>query len=109
MKIVNMVKLKEEFDYESLCRKLENQVDHLTAEIERQQKLREDDKHELEKRLRENQDSLSEAKKVLVTRSEVVVFPASMLLQFFGWYLFCAFSESNINIFCEFSSSNISL
>jgi kinesin family protein 5 len=47
MKIVNMVKLKEEFDYESLCRKLENQVDHLTAEIERQQKLREDDKHEL--------------------------------------------------------------
>jgi hypothetical protein len=109
MKIVNMVKLKEEFDYESLCRKLENQVDHLTAEIERQQKLREDDKHELEKRLRENQDSLSEAKKVLVTRSEVVVFPASMLLQVFGWYLFCAFSESNINIFCEFSSSNISL
>lgn len=70
MKIVNMVKLKEEFDYESLCRKLENQVDHLTAEIERQQKLREDDKYELEKRLRERQDSFSEANKVLVTRSE---------------------------------------
>ncbi|KAE7997005.1 hypothetical protein FH972_001680 [Carpinus fangiana] len=70
MKIVNMVKLKEEFDYESLCRKLENQVDHLTAEVERQQKLRDDDKYELEKRLRECQDSSSEAKKVLVTRSE---------------------------------------
>jgi hypothetical protein len=40
MKIVNMVKLKEEFDYESLCRKLETQVDHLTAEVERQNKLR---------------------------------------------------------------------
>ncbi|RVW97760.1 Kinesin-like protein KIN-UC [Vitis vinifera] len=38
MKIVNMVKLKEEFDYESLCRKLEKQVDQLTEEIERQQK-----------------------------------------------------------------------
>lgn len=70
MKIVNMVKLKEEFDYESLCRKLENQVDYLTAEVERQQKLREDDKKELEKRLREYQDSFSEAKEVLVTRSE---------------------------------------
>ncbi|KAF6161231.1 hypothetical protein GIB67_009118 [Kingdonia uniflora] len=31
MKIVNMLKLKEEFDYESLCRKLENRVDFLTA------------------------------------------------------------------------------
>jgi kinesin family protein 5 len=36
-----MVKLKEEFDHESLCRKLEAQVDHLTAEIEREKKLRE--------------------------------------------------------------------
>jgi len=34
-----MVKLKEEFDYESLCRKLETQVDHLTVEIEREKKL----------------------------------------------------------------------
>ncbi|KAK1290021.1 Armadillo repeat-containing kinesin-like protein 1 [Acorus calamus] len=38
MKIVNMVKLKEEFDYESLCRKLEYQVlekenDRLESEI----------------------------------------------------------------------------
>lgn len=70
MKIVNVVKLKEEFDYESLCRKLESQVDHLTAEIERQQKLRDDDKYELEKQLRECQDSFAEARKVLVTRSE---------------------------------------
>ncbi|KAL4621528.1 hypothetical protein ACB092_06G234800 [Castanea dentata] len=70
MKIVNMVKLKEEFDYESLSRKLEGQVDHLTAEIERQQKLRDDDKYKLEKQLRECHDSLAEARKVLVTRSE---------------------------------------
>ncbi|KAK2634074.1 hypothetical protein Ddye_028866 [Dipteronia dyeriana] len=68
MKIVNMVKLKEEFDYESLCRKLETQVDHLTAEIERQQKLRENDKYKLEKRLRECQNSYDEGKNTLITQ-----------------------------------------
>ncbi|KAG8501918.1 hypothetical protein CXB51_004693 [Gossypium anomalum] len=47
---------KEEFDYESLCRKLEAQVDLLTAEIDRQQKLRQSEK--------------SGDKKTLVTRSE---------------------------------------
>lgn len=71
MKIVNMVKLKEEFDYESLCRKLETQVDQLTAEVERQNKLRNSEKHELEKRLRECEKSFSEAEKNAVTRSKV--------------------------------------
>ncbi|KAL2555544.1 Armadillo/beta-catenin repeat family protein/kinesin motor family protein [Forsythia ovata] len=70
MKVVNMVKLKEEFDYESLCRKLENQVDHLNAEIDRQQKLREKDKNEMEKKLEEFQKSSAEAEKSLVLRSE---------------------------------------
>ncbi|CAH8381590.1 unnamed protein product [Eruca vesicaria subsp. sativa] len=63
MKIVNMVKLKEEFDYESSCRKLETQVDHLTAEVERQTKLRNSEKHELEKRLRECENTFAEAEK----------------------------------------------
>ncbi|KAM6584399.1 hypothetical protein CsatB_011401 [Cannabis sativa] len=70
IKIINTVKLKEEFDYESLCRKLESQVDLLTAEVERQQKVREDDRNELEKELRECQDSSYEARKNLITRSE---------------------------------------
>ncbi|XP_024013548.1 kinesin-like protein KIN-UC isoform X2 [Eutrema salsugineum] len=70
MKIVNMVKLKEEFDYESLCRKLETQVDHLTAEVERQNKLRNSEKHELEKRLRECENSFAEAEKNAITRSK---------------------------------------
>lgn len=74
-----MLKLKEEFDYESLCRKLENQVDFLTAEVERKQKLREDDKYELEKQLRECQESFAEAKSNLITRSEVVVFTINHL------------------------------
>ncbi|CAK7325416.1 unnamed protein product [Dovyalis caffra] len=72
MKIVNMVKLKEEFDYESLCRKLETQVDHLTAEIEREKKMRESEKRDLEKQLKQCQDSFSEAEKNLVTRSEFI-------------------------------------
>ncbi|KAL3579364.1 hypothetical protein D5086_020868 [Populus alba] len=70
MKIVNMVKLKEEFDYESLCRKLEAQVDHLTAELERGKKLSECEKLDLEKQLKQCQVSFSESEKNLVTRSE---------------------------------------
>ncbi|KAM3698381.1 hypothetical protein ACB098_06G184300 [Castanea mollissima] len=81
MKIVNMVKLKEEFDYESLSRKLEGQVDHLTAEIERQQKLRDDDKYKLEKQLRECHDSFAEARKVLVTRSEKVLADTTQMYE----------------------------
>ncbi|KAM1594698.1 hypothetical protein ACFX15_000995 [Malus domestica] len=72
MRIVNMVKLKEEFDYESQCRKLESQVDHLTAQFERQQKLLDSNKLELERQLKECQDSFAEAKNNLSTRSELL-------------------------------------
>ena len=75
MKIVNAVKLKEEFDYESLCRKLEIQVDHLTEEVDKQQKLRENYRSEMEIKLREYQNSLAEAEKSLASRSEVLVCP----------------------------------
>ncbi|KAG7016334.1 Kinesin-like protein KIN-UC [Cucurbita argyrosperma subsp. argyrosperma] len=72
MKIVNMIKLKEEYDYESLCRKLEIQVDNLTAEVDRQQKFRENEKYKLEKELRDCQASLAEAENSLITRSELL-------------------------------------
>ncbi|GAB2276802.1 hypothetical protein Dimus_011517 [Dionaea muscipula] len=72
MKIVNMVKLKEEFDYESLSRKLEIQVDHLTRDIDRQQKLRDNYINQMEKKLKECQLSFSEAERSLVTRSEIL-------------------------------------
>lgn len=81
MKVVNMVKLKEEFDYESLCRKLETQVDHLSAEVDRQQKLRETDKHEMKNLLKKFDDSFAEAEKRFASRSEVFV---SLLHIFFG-------------------------
>ncbi|KAJ6849918.1 kinesin-like protein KIN-UA [Iris pallida] len=63
MKIVNNLKLKEEFDYESHCRKLEYRVDQLTADIERQQKFRDTEKVEMEERLKECEMSLAEAEK----------------------------------------------
>ncbi|TQD86035.1 hypothetical protein C1H46_028421 [Malus baccata] len=43
MKVENMLKIKEEFDYKSLSRKLEVQVDKLIAENERQHKNFEDE------------------------------------------------------------------
>lgn len=38
MKVENMVKLKEEFDYKSLCRRLEKEIDRLLVDNERQAK-----------------------------------------------------------------------
>ncbi|KAM4104967.1 hypothetical protein ACJW30_06G198200 [Castanea mollissima] len=43
MKVENMLKIKEEFDYKSLSRRLEVQVDKLIVENERQQKAFEDE------------------------------------------------------------------
>ncbi|XP_058084442.1 kinesin-like protein KIN-UB isoform X2 [Magnolia sinica] len=43
MKVENMVKLKEEFDYKSLARRLDVQLDKLIAEHERQQKAFKDE------------------------------------------------------------------
>ncbi|RRT75536.1 hypothetical protein B296_00026731 [Ensete ventricosum] len=43
MKVENMVKLKEEFDYKSLCRRLDIELDKLLAENERQRKDFEDE------------------------------------------------------------------
>lgn len=58
MKVENMLKIKEEFDYKSLCRKLETQIDKLIAENERQQKAFED---EIERTTIEAQQRISEA------------------------------------------------
>ncbi|XP_040931595.1 kinesin-like protein KIN-UB isoform X2 [Gossypium hirsutum] len=43
MKVENMLRIKEEFDYKSLSRKLEIQLDKLIAENERQQKVFDDE------------------------------------------------------------------
>ncbi|KNA07435.1 hypothetical protein SOVF_171950 [Spinacia oleracea] len=72
MKVVNMMKVKEEFDYERLSRKLESQVDHLTKEIDRQQKLRDNYKNEMEKKIKEFQGSFVEEENRLIARSEIL-------------------------------------
>ncbi|XP_028785376.1 kinesin-like protein KIN-UA isoform X2 [Neltuma alba] len=60
MKVENMVKLKEEFDYKSLSRTLDIQLDRLSMEHERQQKAFED---EIERLSREAKRQISEAEK----------------------------------------------
>ncbi|KAK9150536.1 hypothetical protein Syun_008845 [Stephania yunnanensis] len=67
MMMVNTIKLKEEFDYESLCRKLEQQVDYLTAETERQNKQREDDKEKMERKINESLQKNSKSETELET------------------------------------------
>lgn len=60
MKVENMVKIKEEFDYKSLARKLDIQLDKIIAENERRQKAFED---EVERLSLEAQNRISEAEK----------------------------------------------
>ncbi|KAL9231074.1 hypothetical protein vseg_006340 [Gypsophila vaccaria] len=50
MKVQNMLKIKEEFDYKSLSRKLDIQLDNLMAESERLQKAFQDRIDEIERR-----------------------------------------------------------
>nr|XP_029123299.1 kinesin-like protein KIN-UB isoform X1 [Elaeis guineensis] len=60
MKVENMVKLKEEFDYKSLCRRLDIEIDKLIAANERQQKDFED---EVERIREEAQSRIAEAER----------------------------------------------
>ncbi|CAM6092702.1 unnamed protein product [Calypogeia fissa] len=61
MKVENMVKLKEEFDYKSLCRRFETELDRLMAENERQWKARQDSREDYERRLDEAQEAVEAA------------------------------------------------
>ena len=63
-----MVKLKEEFDYKSLARRLDIQLDKLIAEHERQQKGFED---EVEKIRVEAQNRISDAERKYANALEV--------------------------------------
>lgn len=67
-----MLKIKEEFDYKSLSRKLEIQVDKLVAENERLQKDFED---EVEKLNLEAQNRISEVERNFADALEVCPTP----------------------------------
>ncbi|CAN0841727.1 Kinesin-like protein KIN-UA [Linum grandiflorum] len=60
MKVENMLKLKEEFDYKSLSRRLDIQLDRVIAENERQQKVFQD---EIEKLTAEAERQLYDAER----------------------------------------------
>lgn len=60
MKVENMLKIREEFDYKGLSRRLEMQLDTLIAENERRQKAFED---EVERVTLESQNRISEVEK----------------------------------------------
>ncbi|KAL8090383.1 hypothetical protein AgCh_039743 [Apium graveolens] len=72
MKVVNTVKLKEEFDYEILCRKLEKEVDHLTAEMDRQLKMKDNDIIKLERELEECKSSFAETESSSAAKSKLL-------------------------------------
>eukprot|EP01018_Ginkgo_biloba_P011808 Gb_29538 [translate_table: standard] len=72
MKVENMVKLKEEFDYKSLCRRLEIQLEKLIAENERQSKALLNSEEERERMVREAQDRAIEAESKLANALERV-------------------------------------
>lgn len=71
----NMVKLKEEFDYKSLSRRLEVQLDNLIEENERQQKAFVD---EIERITVEAHNQISEAEKRYANALEVSSFCKEM-------------------------------
>lgn len=61
MKVENMVKLKEEFDYKSLCRRYEIQIEKLVAENERKSKALHNAEEERDRIVGEAQNKLSSA------------------------------------------------
>ena len=71
MKVENMVRLKEEFDYKSLCRKLETNLDKLIAENERQSRAVTDAEEEMQLKIQDAQKSVMESEKKLATTLEV--------------------------------------
>lgn len=79
MKVENMVKLREEFDYKSLCRKLEADLDRLIAENERQNKLVLDVEEQLQRKMEEAEITVLQAEKKSKTLLEVKSFTLSVL------------------------------
>ena len=87
MKVETMLKIKEEFDYKSLSRRLEVQVDKLIVENERQQKAFED---ELERINVEAQNRISEVERSFTDALEVyLTIYLNITLIRCKFYLFC--------------------
>jgi kinesin family protein 5 len=74
MKIENMVRIKEEFDYKSLCRTMDMELEKLIAENERQGRLLIEQKEEFQEKLEDAWTCASEAEKNLANAREVFTF-----------------------------------
>ncbi|KAJ7513954.1 hypothetical protein O6H91_23G020400 [Diphasiastrum complanatum] len=72
MKVENMVKLKEEFDYKSLCRRLEAELDKLIADNERQAQAIFDGEEDMERKLEEAGTRVAEAESKVAAALEVI-------------------------------------
>jgi len=83
MKVENMVKLKEEFDYKSLCRRMEAELDRLVAENERQVKARQENDEELERTVEESRQLVMEAESRLQTALDVSRYLSSSMKEVF--------------------------
>jgi kinesin family protein 5 len=83
MKVENMLKLKEEFDYKSLSRRLDIQLDKLIAEHERRQKAFED---EIERISIEAQTRISEVER----NSEEALEVSAYIYIIYNFNLVCA-------------------
>ena len=87
MKVENMLKLKEEFDYKSLARRLDIQLDKLIMEHERKQKAFED---EIERITTDAQNQISEAERNYADAMEVRFFTSIVVngnADFFSCFL----------------------
>lgn len=78
-----MLKIKEEFDYKSLSRRLEIQLDKLIVENERQQKAFDD---EVERIHLEAQNRISEVERNFADALEVLVYCLRSLWRFFSLF-----------------------
>nr|CAB3497050.1 unnamed protein product [Digitaria exilis] len=74
MKVVNTIKLKEEVDYENLYKKMEREVDQLTSEMERQQKLIKSEKILVDKKLKETERSFHDLRVTSSMQIEEVIY-----------------------------------
>jgi hypothetical protein len=80
MKVENMLKLKEEFDYKSLSRRLDIQLEKLIAEHEKQQKAFE---NEIERVTTEAKHQILESERNYAVKLEVSV---SLIMKYcFVW------------------------
>lgn len=78
-----MLKIKEEFDYKSLSRRLEIQLDKLIVENERQQKAFDD---EVERIHLEAQNRISEVERNFADALEVLAYCLRSLWRFFPFF-----------------------